>query len=444
MSRHSKALEQAGIPTAPVTAINVSEYATGWDRLYGSGILLRYSTLPLPIAGASHELHATYVDGDDAITGKPLMPQIVDALTKPLTPEEQLTGLPEGAIEPRFLEPDTEENLHELFKQKDWTDYLPIVLPTEERVRNMLKGTSRKPDEVVKVISWPGGARKLTVEKVAAYAVMAGAEPEYLPVILAMSTMAPYGNSTTSMTNMIVVNGPVRKEIGMNCGTGAMSPHNRANSTIGRTFTIISKTAGNLHAGRTTFGSLGSNLQYNNLCFAENEEALPEGWNPVHVQFGYKKEDSVVTVCVGWTYISCIGEIVTEYPPQKLIRDYMRSLSMMGSTATICADPLLAKLLHDEQGFATKESFANWLADNVEITAEQFWGNGISTTGLNNVALQGLEPYATWRKLPPETLIKPFNNPRGIGTVVVGGGTNTIWFLTDFRLNRGVSVDAWR
>jgi hypothetical protein len=444
LSRHSKALELLGIPTAPCTAINVSEYATGWDRLYGSGIPLRYTTIPLPIAGASREVHRGYVYGNDPVTGKPTMPQIVDALTRPLTGEEKLTGIPEGAIEPRLLEPDTEENLQELFKQKDWTDYLPVVLPTTERVAAMLKGTSHKPDEVVKIISWPGGGRKLTVEKVAVCAVMAGAEPEYMPVILAMATMAPYGNSTTSMTNMILVNGPVRKELGMNSGTGAMGPHNRANSTIGRTFTIISKSAGNLHAGKTTFGSLGSNLQYNNLCIAENEEALPEGWDPVHVQFGYKKEDSVVTVTVGWTYISCVGEIVTEYPPQKLIRDYMKSLSMMGSTATLCADPLLAKLLRDEQGFATKESLSEWLADNVEISAEQFWGNGIITTGLNNVALQGLEPYASWRKLPPDAMIKPFNNPKGIGTVVVGGGTNTIWFITDFRLGRGVSVDAWR
>ncbi|NLE08780.1 MAG: hypothetical protein GX631_05965, partial [Dehalococcoidales bacterium] len=128
MSRHSKELELRGIPTAPCSAINVSEYARGWDRLYASGMPLRYSTIPLPIAGASHEVHERYVYGNDPVTGKPLMPQIVDALTQPLTPEEQLTGIPEGAVEPRLLEPDTEEKLQELFKQKDWTDYLPVVL----------------------------------------------------------------------------------------------------------------------------------------------------------------------------------------------------------------------------------------------------------------------------------------------------------------------------
>ena len=443
MSRHAKKLEQLGIPTAPCTAINVSEYVTGWNRLYDSGIPLRYTTFPLPIAGVSQQQHQTYVNGNDPVTGKPIMQQIVDALTRPLTEDEQLTGLPEGALEPRLLPPDTEENLQEFFKEKDWTDYLPVVLPTEERVAAMLKGTSHKPDEVVKTLMWPGGGRQLTVEKVAVCAVMAGAKAEYFPVILAIATMAPFGNSTTSMANMIIVNGPIRKEIGMNSGTGAMGPHNRPNATIGRAFTLLSKSAGNLHAGVTTFTSLGSNLQYNNCCFAENEEALPEGWNPVSVQFGYRKEDSVVTVGTGWTYVSCVGEIITDYPPQMLISDYMKSLSAMGSTALLCADPLVAGILHD-QGFTSKEMLAQWLSKNVSIPVQQYWGNGVVTTGYTNLALQGLEPYATWLKLPPDSLIEPFNNPRAINTVVVGGQSNTIWFITDFRLGKGVLIDAWR
>src|SRR5512136_1155664 len=369
--------------------------------LHESGMPLRYTTFPLPIAGASRQVHEEYVNGNDPVTGRPIMHQIVDALTKPLTDEEKSTESVKAVTEPRLLPPATEDDLQELFKGKDWTDYLPVVLPTEERVAAMLKGTSRKPFEVVKTLAWPGGGRRLTVEKVAVSAVMAGAKPEYFPVILAMSTMAPFGNSTTSMANMIIVNGPVRKEIAMNSGTGAMGPHNRANATIGRTFTLISKSAGNLHAGVTTFGSLGSNLQYNNCCFAENEDALPEGWEPLSVQFGYKRNDSVVTVATGWTYHSCVGELVTAYPPQMLIRDYMKSLSGMGSSALLCADPLVAGILHS-QGFTTKEMLARWLSKNVSIPARQYWGNGIITTGYTSLGLQGIEPYATWQKLPPE------------------------------------------
>jgi hypothetical protein len=443
VSRFSKTLEQMGIPTAPCTALNVSEYVRGWNMLYNSGMPLRYTTFPLPIAGASRQVHESYVNGNDPVTGKPVMHQIVEALTRPLTPEEQSTGSTATVVEPRLLPADTEENLQEFFKEKDWTDYLPVVLPTEEKVAAMLKGTSHKPYEIVKTLAWPGGGRQLNVEKVAVSAVMAGAKPEYFPVILAMATMAPFGNSTTSMANMIIVNGPVRKEIGMNSGTDAMGPYNRANATIGRTFTLLSKSAGNLHAGITTFGSLGSNLQYNNCCFAENEEALPEGWEPLSVQFGYRRNDSVVTVATGWTYVSCAGELVTTYPPQMLISDYMKSLSGLGSSALLCADPLVAALLRN-QGFTTKELFAQWLSKNVRIPARQFWGNGIVTTGYTSLARQGIEPYSTWHKQPPDSLIEPFNDPKGINTVVVGGQTNTIWFITDFRAGKGVSIDSWR
>jgi hypothetical protein len=443
LSRYARTLEQLGVPTAPCTATNVSEYLRGWDRLYSSGMPLRYTTLPLPIAGASRQVHEAYVDGNDPVTGKAVMHQILDALTRPLAAEEQSRPSGEVTAEPRLLTPDTEANLQELFKARDWTDYLPVVLPTEERVAAMLKGTSHQPYEVIKTMAWPGGGRRLTVEKVAVSAVMAGARPEYLPVILATATMAPFGNSTTSMANMIIVNGPVRQEIGMNSGTGAMGPHNHANATIGRTFTLLSKSAGNLHAGVTTFGSLGSNLQYNNCCFAENEEALPAGWEPLSVQAGYRRSDSVATVATGWTYISCVGELVTTYPPQMLISDYMKSLSGMGSAALLCADPLVAGLLHD-QGFSSKEMLARWLADNVRIPARQYWGNGIITTAYHNLAQQGLEPYAAWQKLPPDSLLAPFHSPAAINTVVVGGQTNTIWFITDFRTGKGVSVDHWR
>ena len=113
-----------------------------------------YSLCPLP--ACREQVHETYVNGNDPVTGKPIMQEIVDALTKPLTADEQLTGLPVAALEPRLLPPDTEENLQELFKEKDWTDYLPVVLPTEERVAAMLKGTSHKPDEVVKTMSLAG------------------------------------------------------------------------------------------------------------------------------------------------------------------------------------------------------------------------------------------------------------------------------------------------
>ena len=100
-----------------------------------------------------------------------MMQAIIDGLTQPLTEEEKITGMPpEAAPEPRLLEPDTEDNLRRLFKDREWTDFNPIILPTEKRVAAMLQGTSHKPDEVV---GGRRGSRTMTVEKAAVYAAIA-------------------------------------------------------------------------------------------------------------------------------------------------------------------------------------------------------------------------------------------------------------------------------
>jgi hypothetical protein len=445
VGRFAREFEQMGIPTVGAAAETMVHYGVGYDFLYTNGMPIRYVAFPFPVAGQPVAVHKAYVAGNDKLSGKPMMQAIIDGLTKPLTQEEQYTGKPpEAKPEPRLLPPDSEANLQQLFKDKDWTDYNPIILPTEELVQAMLKGTSHKPDEVVKVVSWPGGNRPLTVEKAAINAVMAGAKPQHFPLILAVATQVPFGNSTSSMANMIVVNDPIRNELGMNSGTNAMGPHNEANAVIGRVFTLLSKTVGNLHSGVTTWSTLGSNLQYNNVTIAENEEALPKGWDPLHVQMGFKPTDSVVTVGTGWSYISSVGEVQRAYAPQNLIRDYMRALSAVGSGATIIVDPTVAKLLAEVHGFDTKAKLSEWLANNVEKTAASFWGNGVVSTSNESLGRQGLEPFATWLKVPGDTLIKPFNNARGIQVLAVGGTIQTTWFVTDFRLGRGVSVDAWR
>ncbi len=157
---------------------------------------------------------------------------------------------------------------------------------------------------------------------------------------------------------------------------------------------------------------------------------------------GFKPTDSVVSVGIGWSYISSVGEAQINHPPHRLMGDYMRSL--YGSAATVIMDPTVAKLLKEAHGFNTKEELSSWLSENVEVTAATFWGNGVNTTASAPMALQGLEPYATWLKLPSDALIRPFTNPRAIRVVVAGGGIQTTWFVTDFRLGRGVKVDDWK
>jgi hypothetical protein len=440
VSRFARTIELEGkIPTVGASGVNVVKFKD-YELKYSNGMPIRYVAFPFPVAGQPRSVHKGYVEGKDLLSGKPMMQAIIDALTVPLTDEEKKEGMPpEGAPEPRLLKPDTEDNLRRLFKDREWTDFNPIILPTEERVAAMLKGTSHQPDEVV----GKSFSREMTVEKAAVYAVMAGAKPEYFPTILAICSQAQsFGNSTSSMANMIVVSGPIRKELGMNSGIDVMGPFSEANSVLGRAFTLAGKIMGDLRLNAGAYSSLGSNLQYNNVCIAENEEALPEGWDPLHVQQGYKPTDNVVNIGIGWSYISSVGEAQTDHPPHMMFRDYMRSLA--GMSATIVMDPTVAGLLKDAHGFKTKAELSEWLSKNVEVAAETYWGNGVNTTGMMPMALQGLEPFATWLKVSPETLIKPFNNSGAIQVVVAGGGIQTTWFVTDFGLRRGILIDEWK
>jgi len=87
---------------------------------------------------------------------------------------------------------------------------------------------------------------------------------------------------------------------------------------------------------------------------------------------------------------------------------------------------------------------SQWLSKSVEVAASTYWGNGVTATINTPLALQGLEPYATWKKASPDMLIKPFMNPKTINVVVAGGKTQTTWFATDFRFSNGVLIDSWK
>lgn len=446
MSRFAGTLEREyGIPTVSIANENIVSFAVDAHFKYSTGMPLRFVGAPYPFTGLKKETLRAYLEGKDKLSGKPLMRAVVDGLTKPLTAEERRTGVPpEAASEPRFLPPDTEDNLQRLFKDKGWTDYNPVILPTEERVAAMLKGTSHKPDEVIGTRAGTfGTGRSFTVEKVAIIAVMAGAKPEYLPVILALSSQVPYADSTTSNASMVLVNGPIRKEIKMNSGQGALGPNAEANSVIGRAMVLIHKTIQGYQEGVSGFSSLSNPLLYNYVTIAENEEALPEGWKPFHVQRGHKPEESVLTIFMGWNFVNCSGSVVEHYAPQLLMRDFTRVLAATGA-ATLLMDPSVAYQLKNTQGFSSKEALSEWLSKNAETTAATYWANSIASGMMGPLGKQGLEPYATWQKVPGDTLIKHLPNPRNINSIVVGGATASVWFITDFMPGRGVSIDKWR
>ncbi|MBN1832456.1 MAG: hypothetical protein JW896_10120 [Deltaproteobacteria bacterium] len=436
MSRFSGNIEREyAIPTVALSNENIVSFGIDTHAKYSTGMPLRFVGVPYPFTGLSKEQLEIYVEeGKDKVTGKPIMQAIIDALTIPIKESE----IPKPLPEPRFLPPGTEENLRRLFKDKGWTDYNPIILPTEERVIEILKGTSHEPSELVKEAAGTfGTTRPFTVEKVAIIAVMAGAKPEYLPTILALSSQVPYVDSTTSSARMVLINGPIREEIGVNSGIGALGPNAEANSVIGRSMVLIHKIIQGYQEGVSGFSSLSNPLLYNNLTIGENEEALPEGWKPFHVQMGHKPEESTLTVFFGWNFVNCSGSVVEHYAPQLLMRDFTRVLAATGA-ATLIMDPSVADLLRNSQGFETKEAFSEWLSQNAEVPEKMYWANSIVS------GMRGPSGDTGWRNKSNDTLIKHLPNPNSIRTVVVGGETASVWFITDFMAGRPVSIDAWR
>ena len=406
---------------------------------------LRFSYAPYPLVGRPREVLRRYVEGNDPTTGKPLMPQIVEALTRPLTPEEASPTASRGVPRPRLMKADKEENLHQLFRDNGWTDGAPIVLPTEERVAHMLTGTAADPNEVVGRMTVTIDQERLeyTVEKVAVNAVMAGAGPEHLPVILALaaSEEASMPSSTTSFGRMAVVNGPIREEIGMNFGLGALSPFNYANTVIGRAWTLMTINLGDARPGETFMGSTGNNMNYNNMMFAENEER--SAWQPFHVRKGFKKEESTVSFFQGWSAINSMGAAGCCRPAHEEMLILMQAFPCLRESLTLVMDPLVANHLK-EQGFDDPSKLAEYLSENFKMPAGQFWGSDVVYSLVEPHARAGIEPFASWLQLPPEAMIAPYTSPERINTVVVGGETQALWLTTDMWYSKTVSIDKWR
>ena len=404
---------------------------------------LRYAFVPQPISRESSQKCREYIEGNDPITGRPVVDEIAEALTVPLTGEEELSKVEEKPAS-RLLGPETEENLQRYFVENSLTDFLPVVLPTEARVNEMLKGTSHQPQEVVGEIRAGYEAFSLTVEKVAANAVMAGAKPEYLPVILAMaaSGVSCIASSTNNFAKMIVVNGPITKEIKMNSGIGALSPLNQANAVIGRAGTLLALNLGGGKLGETYWGNQGNNLNYNNVTFAENEEALPTGWQPFHVQKGFKLGESAVSFFHGWGL--WFWKNTYEHKKHEAI---LHLANWVGPFSTrtgigLLLDPIVAEGLVNE-GFPTKESVSEYVQNNSRLTLEEYWQyHSVETS--RAAAEQGIEPYASQLKQPKDTLIDRYASPDAISILVVGGRTNEFWQAGDWTHLGSFSIDEWR
>ncbi len=415
-------------------------------KTYPRALVLPIIYTPTAVIGASPEtLYKKMLEGNDPETGKPVIQEIIEALTKPQQKKklEPAPAPPSGPREKQLT--DTDDNLQQVFYDRGWTDGLPIILPTAERIERMLRGTSHALDEVVAQIYDHDHHEmiKCTVRDIAVTAVMAGAKPEYLPVILAIastrqSSIAP---STTAFGNLLLVNGPIRNELKMNSGIAAFSPINQANSVIGRAWTLMSIAWGCAHVKRTLWSSQGSPELYNNMCVAENEER--SGWTPFHMDKGFKPEESAVSLFRGWAVVNSIGCAANRPLHEELSRQFT-AIPPIGSRATIVIDPLIATNLKDNEGFSTKLDYCKHLCENIKIKAGDYWKTDHINMLLSGEAIKGVEPFATWKSLPDDALIAPFSIPENINILVVGGETSPLWKVSEYGYTGSASVDKWR
>jgi hypothetical protein len=340
--------------------------------------------------------------------------------------------------------PDTEDNLQKLFLDNNWTDKLPITLPTRERVEAMLAGTSHARDEIVGHLQPVEfrAAWQFTVEQVAVNAVMSGARPDYFPVILALaaSELSARSSSSSSSAMMAVVNGPIRGEIGMNSGVGAMGPYNHANATIGRAYGLLSQNLqGGSVPGESYMGSQGNNYGYNNLTFAENEERSI--YQPLHVQKGFKPTDSAVSIFFGCRSTTfCLG--LREQYWREHVRDMLAGIDGQ-SAPVLLLDPLTARQFLDRGGFDTKQKLIRFIHETAEMPAGRYWDLQLVQNYVYPWATFGQEPMATWLKAKPEEPIRIFPESE-INVVVVGGEANGYWRIMGAKYRTTVSIDAWR
>ena len=405
---------------------------------------LRLAFTPTPVGGKTPKELAAYIAGNDPVSKKPLMAEIIGHLTRPLNDEEKRTGAVKREKK-RLIGPDTAENLQRYFDDRFWSDQLPIVMPTEERVAAMLKATSHKPDQIAGSMRVTGEreAWQYTVETVAVNAVMAGARPEHFPAILALaaSQTNAHSSSTSSMAGMAVFNGPIVNELQLNSGTGALGLYNNSGALIGRAWSLLSSNAtGGSVPGHTYMGVQGNPMGSIPAVFAENVAGLPAGWKPLHVQKGFKPEDNVVS-----TFSGCQSQntmmVLQDEDWQWVLNRFIGALgSPQRESKLMLIDPAVTPPLL-RFGFDTKEKLIDWVKKNVTVPKVHYWLDQEVINYKLGPARDGREPYATWLKMPDDAPI-PFL--RGVEVVVVGGSGNIRWSVNECGYSRSVKVDNWK
>jgi hypothetical protein len=402
--------------------------------------------------------------------------RIIDALTRPLTAEEKYPAVKDNKKTAQMVEITADdydsalESFNKLYLENHWGDGLPLIPPTEGAVKRMLGGTSRFPDEVIGRVPYRNGIA--TVEKIAVNSVMAGAKPEYFPVILAAmeclteeSTFTHMMSSEGSFTLAIMVSGPITKEIEMNCGVGLLGHGWRANNTIGRAIRLSLINIGCLWPGEIDMALIGRPSSHTFFAFAENIEHNP--WETFNEGLGYRQEDSCVTVSTvtsvgaGMAMKLLGGGVVEPWDVNVVLNDMVKDIA--GDRITfgqykvgvanpaahlrkhiIVVHPELAVMLH-RRGFKSKQSLRDYIYESTQIPYEELTEQEIQ--GIHdrmNTRRPDMDIFYAHDAIPPERLpvIKeslkpggkvPVVNPEDIHIIVSGSIPGYSFGMSYFR-----------
>jgi hypothetical protein len=277
-------IERRGIPT--VTVFSTAFAKAARIQAAGRGMPdLRLVKIPHPMHTASRDLVTQRAD----TVIEALAERLTRAACEGVEADDRLGGEPITAP----------EDDQELFFARGWTDGLPVDIPTSQKVARMVAACGRDPDETVGPI--PPRWRMATIEKIAVNAVLAGCRPEYFPVVLAAiealldDDAQLYGIQTATNTTapLVIVNGPVVDELGLNARGNVFGQGCRANATIGRAVQLVFRNIGGDVAGETDMATHGQAGKFTS-CIAEAEADSP--WTPFHVDAGFAASDSTVTV----------------------------------------------------------------------------------------------------------------------------------------------------
>jgi hypothetical protein len=294
------ALEKAGVPVVGIVARSFirawQSCVDGWGQPSTAFVVIPHATT-----------------GQQAGFIRKMVDEQVDAVIRGLTTLPASVGTPSGAqsgsktTEMFTVEMDETpaglDAVNRFLAERDWSDGIPVIPPTPAAVEQILKGTKRHPQDVIMVME--PGFGLATVEKIAINAVMAGCRPEQLPILiaaiecLAQPEMNHRDMQVSGHTEapLILVNGPIAKKAGINYGTSAMGPGavNSANTAIGRALRLCLINIGYCKAGAGDPNFIGLPTKFG-MCLAEHEEVSP--WQPYHMDRGFKRDESAVSVVV--------------------------------------------------------------------------------------------------------------------------------------------------